>query len=92
VLSLVRFGPGFGNDLAGLPVGQVRQAGEDVSQVGPRINLPAPTALDDRVDNRAVFTGSGIYHEKPVFLSDCGGTNRVLDSVFVDFQSTVVEE
>ena len=43
------FGPSFRRDFVDLVVGHVREAGEDVPEVGIRVQTPTAATLDDRV-------------------------------------------
>jgi hypothetical protein len=49
-------------------VGHVRQAGEDVAQVGVGIEAATTTAFDQSVDDSATLTGAGLPDKQPVFL------------------------
>ena len=51
-----------------MPVGHVRQAGEDIFQVGVGIEVTTATAFKDGIDNGPPFTGFSFSGEQPVFL------------------------
>lgn len=51
------FGPGFGGDGAGLPVGHPGQTGQDVAQVGVGIDPPAAAAFHHGVEDSAALAG-----------------------------------
>ena len=74
-----------------LPVGHEWQPGEQVAQVGVRIDAARAATLDDGVEDGAALAGIGIAEEEPVFLSERGGTNGVLDEIIVDFDSAIFE-
>ena len=90
--ALRRLRPGFGREIFDLPVGHRRQAGEDVPEIGERIEAAPSAALDDGVDDGAAGARLGFADEEPVLLSDSGGTNGVLDQVVVDLQAAFFEE
>ena len=46
-----------------LTVGHRRQAGQDILDVGIRIDSPPTATLDDNVQDRAAFPGSGFSEE-----------------------------
>lgn len=85
------FGPGFRGDVFDLPVGQVREAGEDVPQVGMGIEAAAAAAFDEAVKDGSALAGFGVADEEPVLLADGGGTDGVFDPVVVDFDAPVFE-
>src|SRR5687768_11752260 len=65
------------------------QAGEDVAEVAVGIEAAATAAFDERINDGAAFAGSGFADEEPVFLSDGGGANGILDQIIVDLDATV---
>jgi hypothetical protein len=46
-----------------LTVGHRRQAGQDILDLGIRIDSPPTATLDDSVQDRAAFPGSGFSEE-----------------------------
>ena len=46
-----------------LTVGHRRQAGQDILEIGIRIDSPPTATLDDSVQDRAAFPGSGFPEE-----------------------------
>ena len=56
-----------------LPVGCRWQPGEDVPQVGERIDAAATAVFDDGVEDGAAFTRSGVADEEPIFLPTAVG-------------------
>lgn len=87
-----RFGPDFGGDFGDLGGGHFWQAGEDVAEVGERVEASAATAFDDGVEDGASLACFGGSDEEPVFLSYRGGADGVFDSVVVDLDASVGEE
>ena len=76
-------GPDFGSDVLDLPVGHRWQSGEDVSQVGERIDTPTSAGFDDRVEDGAALAGGSLAKEEPILFTDRGGADRVFDQVVV---------
>ena len=64
---------------------------EDPDEVFPRVDLPATAALDEGEPDGVGLSGGFAAHEEPVFGSELGGADAVLDEVVVDFQSSVHE-
>jgi hypothetical protein len=77
--------------LVDLPIGGVRQLGEDVAQVSGGIK-PAPTAaFDDGVENGATLAGVGLADEQPVLFSEGGGADGIFHQVLVDLDAAIAE-
>jgi hypothetical protein len=76
---LVLLGPGLRGDVLDLPVGQVREAGEHVAEVGVGIDPPAAAAFDDRIEDGSALAGLGLADEEPILFAD----GRGADGVFV---------
>ena len=85
------FGPGFRGEVLDLPVGQVREAGEHVAQVGVGIEAAAAAAFDEAGEDGSALAGSGFADEEPVLLSHRGGTDGVFHQVAVDLDASVFE-
>jgi len=85
--ALRRLRPGFGREIFDLPVGHRRQAGEDVPEIGERIEAAPPAAFDDGVDDGAAVARLGFTDEEPVLLADGGGPDGVFVEVVIDLQS-----
>ena len=83
-LLLLLFGPGFRRDFVDLVVGHVREAGEDVPQIGIGVEAAAAAALNDRVNDGAVFPGPGLADKEPVLFAQGGGPDGVFHQVVVD--------
>ncbi len=84
-------GPSFGGELVDLPIGGVRQLGEDVEQVSEGIK-PAPTvAFDDGVENGATLAGAGLADEQPVLFSESCGADGIFHQVLVDLDAAIAE-
>ncbi len=81
---LAALGPGVGCDVLDLPVGQRRQAGEDLTQVGLRVDSSSATGFDDRAEDSATLSGLGYADEQPVLLADASWPDDILDWVAVD--------
>ena len=89
---MVRFGPGLRGGFGDLGGGHLGQAGEDVAQVGQRVEAPAAAAFDDGVEDGGSLACVGGSDEEPVFLAYRGGADGVFDSVVVDLDAPVGEE
>ena len=87
----MNFGPDGGSDFGALLIGQVWEAGENLTQVGVGIELPAAAAFDDGVDDGAALAGSGFADEEPVFLSDCRWPDGILDQIIIDLDAAVAQ-
>ena len=85
-------GPGFRGDVLDLPVGEMREAGEHVAQVGVRINAAAAATFDEGVKDGPALAGSGFADEEPVLFPNRGGADGVFYQVVVDLDATVFEE
>src|SRR5271168_507979 len=83
--------PSFGCEVFDLPVGGVRQAGEDVVQIGVRIESATAAALDDGVEDGAAFPSFGFADKQPVFLTEGRWPDGVFDQVVVDLDASIVE-
>ena len=66
-------GPGFGREVFYLPVGRVRQAGEDVTQVSEGIESTTTATFDDGVEDGATLPGLGFTDEQPILFAESGG-------------------
>lgn len=84
-------GPGFRGEIFDLPVSRGGEAGEDVAEVGVRVDPAAAAAFDDGVEDGAALASFGGADEEPVFLADGGGTDGVFDEVVVDRDAAVAE-
>jgi len=87
----VRFGPGRGDDLRDLPVGHAGQPGEDVFEIGVRINAPTTAAFDHGINDGSPFSRIRIAHEQPVLLADGRGADGVFDQVVVDLHPVIIQ-
>ena len=74
-------GPRRRGNGVGLPVGHVRQPGQDITQVVEGIDLQSPAVLDDCKKNRAALPRLGLANKQPVLLSYRGGPDRILDQI-----------
>ena len=74
-----------------MPVGGAGQSGEDVTEVGVRIDPTTAAAFDDGVEDGAAFPGLGLPDEQPVLLAEGGGADGVFDQVLVDLDASVIE-
>ena len=72
--------PSFGREVFDLPVGGMRQAGEDVVQVSVRIESATATRFDDGVEDGAAFPGLGFADEQPILFAEGGGEMCIRDS------------
>lgn len=89
--GLACFGPVGGEDLGELAGGHGRETGEDVLEVGKRVDPSAAAAFDDRVEDGSPLPGSGLAHEEPVLFPKRGGSDGVFDAVVVDLHAAVSE-
>ena len=60
--------PGFGGEVWDLPVGREGQPGQDVAQIGIRIESTTAARFNDGIEDGAAFPGLGFADEQPVFL------------------------
>jgi len=74
-----------------LPVGGVRQAGEDVTQVREGIETATAAAFDDGVEDGAAFAGFGLADEQPVLFAEGGWPDGVLHEVLIDLKVSIFE-
>src|SRR5271154_5592788 len=86
ILARLGFRPCLGCQILHLPVGRRWQPGEDVPQIGERIDATAAAVLNYRVDDRTPVTRGSFAHEQPVLFADSRGADRVLDQVVVYFE------
>ncbi len=84
-------GPSFRREFFDLPVGGGGQAGEDVAQIGIRIEATLAATLDDGVEDGAAFAGLGFADEEPVLFAEGGGADGVFYQVLIDLDAAVVE-
>jgi len=61
-------GPGFGREILYLPVGGGGKPGEDVAQVGVRVDSTTAAAFNDGVQDGAAFSGLGFADEQPILF------------------------
>lgn len=73
-------------------VGQVRQAGEHIAQVGIRFDATAPATFDDGVNYCAACAGVGFPDEQPVLFSKRRGPDRVFDEIVVELDTAIDQE
>ena len=62
-------------------IGHVRKSSENLPQIRVGLDTSSATALHDRVNDGAAFSGLLCPYEKPVFLSDGSRPDRVLYEV-----------
>jgi len=87
VLALFLDGPGGWSQLADLFVCGVRDALEDVGEVGVRVDAAPTAAFYDAVDDGAAVASVSSTDEEPVFLTDGCGTHRVLGMIVINFNT-----
>ena len=75
-----------------LPVGHVRQTGENIPQIGIRIDSASAAAFNDRVNDGSPFSGIGFADEQPVLLPDGGWSDGVFHEVVVDLNAAIIQE
>lgn len=73
-------------------LGRVREAGEQIGQVGLGVDASAVAVADEGIKMGGAFAAFGIAHEKPVLLADRAGPDGVLDQIVVDLDPAVLEE
>ena len=73
-------------------LGRVRQAGEQIRQVGLGVDAGAVAVADEGIKEGGSFAAFRIAHEKPVLLADGARTDGVLDQIVVDLDPAVLEE
>jgi hypothetical protein len=61
-------GPRFGSQAVDLPVGGVRQPGEDVAQIGLGIDAATAAAFDDGIKDGAALADLGFADKQPVLF------------------------
>ena len=64
-------------------VGHRRLEGEEIAQVGERLDAVAQARGNDRVKDRAALPRLGMAEKQPVFHPQLGGARRVFDQVIV---------
>ena len=72
-----------------LVVGHVWQAGEDIPEIGIRVQTPAAAALNDRVNDGAVFPGPSLADKEPVLFTQGGGPDGVFHQIVVDLHPAI---
>lgn len=85
------FRVGEGGDLGELLVRQRRHSLDQVLDVCIGLHSVVPATGDQRVQDRAFSSCTFSTYEQPVFLSHRRGTDRVLDKIVVDLQTSVTK-
>jgi hypothetical protein len=70
----------------------VDDPGEDVDQVGERIDIVQLTGFDQRRDDGPMFGAAIGACEQRIFPVERDGTDGAFDGVVVEFDATVVDE
>ena len=70
-------------------VGQVREAGEDIPEIGIGVQPPPAAALNDGVNDGAIFPGPGLADKEPVLLAQGGGPDGIFHQVVVDLHPAI---
>ena len=70
----------------------VDDPGEDVDQVGERIDIVQLTGFDQRRDDGPMFGAAIGACEQRIFPAERDGTDGAFDGVVVEFDATVVDE
>jgi len=83
--------PSLGSDVFSLPVGHRRQAGEDITEVGERIDTAKAATFDDGVEDGTTLTGLSFNKEEVIFPTCGSRADAVLGEVVVHFKATVIE-
>ena len=83
------FRPLFRREFGDLPVCALGDAGEHVAQILMGIDATPAATFDNRVDHGAALSGFGVSEKQPVLLADGRGSNRIFNSVVIDFDATV---
>ena len=83
--------PRFGSQTVDLPVGGVRQPGEDVAQIGLGVDAATAAAFDDGIKDSAALTGFGFADELPVLFSKGSWADRIFHEVLIDLDVAVIE-
>jgi hypothetical protein len=83
------FGPGGGSHVGDLAEVEFGEAGEDVAQIGKRVEATATAAFYDRVEDGCALASVGGSDEEPVLLPNGGGTDGVFDVVVVDLDAAI---
>ena len=73
-------------------LGRVRQAGEQISQVGLGVDPGAVAVADQGIKQSSAFAAFRIAHEQPVLLADRAWADGVFDQIVVDLDPPVLEE
>src|SRR5882762_9645914 len=92
-LEIGRGGISPGQKLVESAVGvAVDDAGDDVGQVGVRLEANQLAGLDERSDHGPMFGTAVGAGEQGILSGQCKGTDAALDDVIVDLDAAVVEE
>lgn len=83
--------PSLRGEVWDLPVGGEGQPGQDMEQIGIRIESATTATFDDGVEDGATFPGLGFADEQPVLFAESGGADGIFDQVLVDFNAAIVE-
>ena len=67
-------------------------AGEDVGQIGLRIDLEKFTLLDEASDRRPIFRDEIVTCEERIFSLESHRPHRAHDAVVVELEPAIVEE
>jgi hypothetical protein len=91
LLALVGVGPW--QEVVDLAVEMaVDDFGERVGEIGLRIDAREFAGLDQRGEDRPVFSPAVGAREERILAIECDGTDRALDDVGVHFDAAVVDE
>jgi hypothetical protein len=66
--NAMRVCPSRGGDVLDLPVGEVRQSGQHVTQVGVRLNAAAAAAAQEGVEHGTAVTSIHVTDEEPILF------------------------
>ena len=83
--------PGVWSDVLNLPVGHVRQASQDITEVGVGINSVTLTGGYQGVKDSAVLAGFRVPEKQPVLFTDRRWPDGIFHQVVVDLQLRFIE-
>ena len=83
--------PGVWSDVLNLPVGHVRQASQDITEVGVGINSVTLTGGYQGVKDGAVLAGFRVAEKQPVLFTDRCWPDGIFDQVVIDLQFGIIE-
>lgn len=73
------------------PVGDRKQAGEDIAEVGHEIEAAPAVEFDDGVKDGATLSSLCFAKKQPVLLAQRSRTDDVFDEVVIDLKPAVLK-